>query len=285
MSKTTTADLKPAPAIDDRARDAITAAPVHGPAVAALAVEFGIPVPAAVTKATEIVAVIRARAHNAVTVMAPAPLTIDDLSADDWADRVRAHETARHALVGAEHQITGVLHDATCDLAAACRAALPGMVDQLEAWFVQHYDTIARAERAHAARDDAPAAGEHEAAQRFRRVHRAVMLAGSGGSGANQPSDYRARWWVTHTWTRATWTTLENATGPMLGCPDGGELLVALQCGASVRLARTLAQPWDEFVGFEEGKPVPKAAVSDKDRAGQQDWAAIGEYLREQKVS
>lgn len=228
-----------------------------GAAVRALvsAIPLGVRVPDTVHESARRVAVIRERLA-AVHDDAVAEFTPDDLTADDWQDRLE-----RAAALAVRQPVAGRMAEeakraATSKLGAACVHALDEVGDELERWFLDNLDDLARADLEPEPGDTyGSVSGRNAALLAFRHAHAHLMAAGGG----TETQDYAARtWWTTHTWTREEWTALVDATGPNTEHRGPNPLALAVRIGATPRLARSFSQPWEERKALHDGEQIEK---------------------------
>lgn len=210
-------------------------------ALAAIEV-LGYTLPKPVTTAVKRWHVARARANALPDARA---FTADDLGADDWADRLAASAIENEVTATRLRLVTAAERTTRARVGKACAEVLGEAGDWLEGWFIDNLDDLARTEQPRDRSESVARIEDRELAlQQFRAAHQALMRTEQAGS-AGYVKDYRAEWWITHTWTAEQWAELIDSTGPALGTKT--PLTLAISIGATPRLARRMAQPWEDF--------------------------------------
>ena len=216
----------------------------HGAIVAAEA--MGYPRAKPITDALEAFSTAYARLES---LPEPRPFTGDDLMADDWQERLTARTIERETLEARRSMSVDGLREVQRNVFRACVDELDTLGDWLEAWLIDHAEDFAAAEgRPDSSESVARIEAREDSLAQFDRAAHSLRRANSNG--ADSVTDYRARWWLLHAFTPAQWQELEDNTGPQLSHPR--PFTLAQHIGATLRLARTYEQPWQDFVAMQQ---------------------------------
>lgn len=179
----------------------------------------------------------------------PRPFTGDDLMADDWQERLTARTIERETLEARRAMSIDGLREVQRNVFRACVDELDTLGDWLEAWLIEHAEDFAAAEgRTDSSESVARIEAREASLAQFNRAMHSLLRANS--KGADSVTDYRARWWLLHSFTPAQWQELEDSTGPQLSTPR--PFTLAQHIGATLRLARSYEQPWQDFVAMQQ---------------------------------
>ena len=243
---TTTFTLEQASAGVSSLSGEITArmAGAHGAIIAAEA--MGYPRSKPITDALEAFSTAYARLES---LPEPRPFTGDDLMADDWQERLTARTIERETLEARRSMSVHGLREVQRNVFRACVDELDTLGDWLEAWLIEHAEDFTAAEgRPDSSESVARIEAREASLAQFDRAVRSLRRANSRS--AESVTDYRARWWMLHAFTPAQWQELEDNTGPQLSHPR--PFTLAQQIGATLRLARTYEQPWQDFIAMQQ---------------------------------
>lgn len=216
----------------------------HGAIVAAEA--MGYPRAKPITDALKAFSTAYARLES---LPEPRPFTGDDLMADDWQERLTARTIERETLEARRSMSVDGLREVQRNVFRACVDELDTLGDWLEAWLIDHAEDFTAAEgRPDSSESVARIEAREASLAQFNRAMHSLLRANSNG--ADSVTDYRARWWLLHSFTPAQWQELQDSTGPQLSTPR--PFTLAQHIGATLRLARSYEQPWQDFVAMQQ---------------------------------